>query len=317
MGSYGKVGIAAVFVVVSCTTIVIWRAPRAKAKSPEQDNDIAKIRALAEQGDVRAEYKLGKIYGNGRGVARDYAAAFRWCHAAAEKGDSEAEYAVGYSYDTGTGVKQDIPEAIRWYQKAADQNDRRAQHTIAGMYYDGRGMERDWTKAAVWYRRAAENGLPRAQYDLGYMYYYGQGLAQDRAEAMRWFRAALKQGDAHARQWLSYRLTVPRIVFLVIQTLFGLTLAFRSWSFNFWEPNEPPRNFRSWYSIGLGWACLIAAGMGWWGYSHGLLWNCTYGVTAFILSKMIINFVVIALLLIFLFLQRNMPRESESAVPVE
>lgn len=312
MNSFWKIGITAVC-VASCTTIIIWQAHRAKTKALDTDREIAKTRALAEQGDARAQYRLGYMYGAGRGVGRDYAAALRWYRAAAEKGDPDAEYAVGYIFDTGSGVQQDFSEAMRWYQKAANQNNRRAQCAIAAMFYDGRGVERDWTRAATWYRRSAENGLSRAEYDLGFMYYYGQGLTQDRAEAKRWFRAALKQGDEHAREALAYKLTPYRIVFLVIQTLFGLAFAFRPWSLNIWEPNEPPRDFRAWFPVALGWACLIASGMGWWGYTHSMLWSLSYGPTVFNVSKIILNIVVMVLLIIYVLPNRKVPAEAESA----
>lgn len=300
-----------VFVAV-CATLVIWHAHRTKAKSRDISDDIAKTRALAEQGDVGAQYRLGSLYGAGRGVERDYTAALRWYRAAAEKGDSNAEYAIGYMYDTGAGVQQDFHEAMRWYREAADQNNCRAQCAIGAMFYEGRGVERDWASAATWYRRAAEDGLSRAQYDLGYMYYYGQGLTQDRSEAKRWFSAALKQGDEHARQALGYKLTPPRIVFLVIQTLLGLAFAIRPWSLNIWEPNKRPRDFRAWFSVGVGWVVLLNAGMGWWGYTHKLFWNGTYGISGFKLSKIILNLLVCVLLGILLLLQRRRPPAHQS-----
>lgn len=289
--------------------MVLWHAHRGKTKSQDIDGDAESIQARAEQGDIGAEYKLGNMYGAGSGVPKDYVLALRWYRAAAEKGDSKSEYGVGYLYDAGKGVPQDFSEALRWYQRAADQNNPRAQCAIAAMFYDGRGVKRDWTEAAHWYRRSAENGFSRAQYDLGYMYYYGQGLTQDRVEATRWFREALEQNDDKARQALSYKLTTLRIVSLVFQTLFGSVLAFSPFSFNIWEPNEVPRDVRSWLSLCIGWAVLVDAGMGWWGYTHYLLWSWTYGTTAFILSKIVLNIAICVLLPIFV-LRRNLPAKS-------
>lgn len=296
-----------VLVLAFCASMIAWHTTRAKARLRETHN-------LAEKGDPEAEFTLGNMYGAGRGVAKDYAAALHWYRAAAEKGDAKAEYGVGYMYDTGTGVQQDFSAAMNWYQKAADQNDRRAQCAVAAMYYDGRGVKRDWSTAASWYRRAAENGLPRAQYDLGYMYYYGQGLKQDRAAAKRWFLEALKNGDEDAREWLGYKLTTVRIVFLVFQTLFGMALAFAPWSFNIWEPSERPHDFRSFLSIVAGWACLIDAAMGWWGYTHHLLWSYAYGITGFILAKSILNIVVMVLILLFAFRQNNASSKRKTPV---
>jgi len=42
---------------------------------------------LAEQGDVRAQYRLGRLYETGDGVAQDDAQALRWFNAAGAQGD--------------------------------------------------------------------------------------------------------------------------------------------------------------------------------------------------------------------------------------
>ena len=43
---------------------------------------------LAEQGDVSAQYNLGIIYANGRGVPENDAEAVKWYSKAAEQGDA-------------------------------------------------------------------------------------------------------------------------------------------------------------------------------------------------------------------------------------
>jgi len=47
---------------------------------------------LAEQGDVDAQYNLGLMYDNGRGVPQDDKTAVKWYRLAAEKGDASAQY---------------------------------------------------------------------------------------------------------------------------------------------------------------------------------------------------------------------------------
>lgn len=315
INSRWRIGTAGVIILAFCATIVLWHGYKTTTQSQDRDGDVNAIRAKAELGDVQAEFRLGSIYGSGNGAPKDYSLALRWYLAAAEKGDSKSEYGVGYLYNTGKGVQQNFSEALRWYQKAADQNNPRAQDAIGDAFYDGKGVERDWTKAALWYRRAAENGLPQAQYDLGYMLYYGQGLTQNRSGAIRWFREALKRGDERTREWLGYKLTTARMVFLVIQTLFGMALAFRPWSMNIWEPNRDPRNTSAWVSISAGWTCLIDAGIGWWGYTHNLFWNWSYGWTGFMLCKAILN-VIVGILLVAVLVINQKKVAPDSEIPV-
>src|ERR1700760_3874361 len=79
------------------------------------------MRPFAEQGDAPAQYNLGLMYDNGRGVPRDYTAAVQWYRKAAEQGHAAAQYSLGLMYDSGQGVRQDYATASRWYQMAAEQ----------------------------------------------------------------------------------------------------------------------------------------------------------------------------------------------------
>ena len=76
-------------------------------------------RPLAEQGDATAQYNLGVMYDNGRGVARDYAEAVKWYRRAAEQGEAAAQFNLGFMYATGQGVAQDYVLAHLWYNLAA------------------------------------------------------------------------------------------------------------------------------------------------------------------------------------------------------
>jgi uncharacterized protein len=71
-------------------------------------------RPLAEQGDARAQYRVGSLYSTGRGVARDYIEAARWYRAAARQGQIEAQCALGAWYRIGRGVPQDFITAHMW-----------------------------------------------------------------------------------------------------------------------------------------------------------------------------------------------------------
>jgi hypothetical protein len=61
----------------------------------------------------------------------DYATAFRELKPLADQGDARAQTKLGIMYDHGKGVAQDDAEAVKWYRRAADQGDALAQ-TILG-----------------------------------------------------------------------------------------------------------------------------------------------------------------------------------------
>ena len=80
------------------------------------------LRALAEQGDARAQVALGFRYALGVGVPQDHAEAVRWYRLAADQGDAGAQSNLGVAYTAGAGVVQDYVEAHMWYNLAAAQS---------------------------------------------------------------------------------------------------------------------------------------------------------------------------------------------------
>ena len=79
----------------------------------ENEKKVAEIRQLAEQGDVEAQFVLGVMYENGKGVTRDYAEAVKWYRLAAEQGDARGQTCLGVMYEFGQGVPQNQTEAVK------------------------------------------------------------------------------------------------------------------------------------------------------------------------------------------------------------
>ncbi len=87
----------------------------------QESEEVALLRATAEQGDAEAQYDLGVMYANGHGVAQDYEEAAQLYRAAAEQGLAEAQYTLGVMYVNGQGIAQDYAEAYAWSGTAAAQ----------------------------------------------------------------------------------------------------------------------------------------------------------------------------------------------------
>ena len=140
-----------------------------------------------------AQYNLGVMYAQGRGVPEDLDEALRWLREAAGQGDAAAQYNLGFMYAEGIGVGQDDVEAVRWYQAAAEQGNSNAQDALKAMYAEGRGGGQDDSEAPPSYRDAAEQGDADAQFNLGLMYAEGDGVEQNETEAVRWYHEAARQ----------------------------------------------------------------------------------------------------------------------------
>jgi TPR repeat protein len=81
---------------------------------------------LAEQGNAAAQFNLGLIYDNGRGVALNHAEALKWYRLAAVQGNAGAQRHLGELYYDGLGVTQDTARAYLWLHLAAGAGDARA-----------------------------------------------------------------------------------------------------------------------------------------------------------------------------------------------
>ena len=129
------------------------------------DDQSKKIQLSAEQGDTDAQYLLGRMYAEGRGVRQDKDQATYWYkkavegyRKAAEQGDPEAQFELGLMYANGYGVSKDEIKAFQWLQKAAEQEHGDAQYGLGEMYFKGQGVTKDRSKASEWYQRAEKHG---------------------------------------------------------------------------------------------------------------------------------------------------------------
>ncbi len=198
--------------------------------------------ALADSGSAAAQFLIGLMYEQGRGVPRDLAQAVMWYRRAAEQNDVYAQFRLGFLYAHGRGVNRDDAEAVEWYGRAARQGNQAAQSMVDQMLAEGRGLApgrsrrdsehvrqaaeqgvasaqyqlarqyatgqgagKDYAEAVKWFRRAAEQGLATAQYQLGLRYANGEGVTRDYAEAVKWYRRAAEQGVAFAQFNLGVR----------------------------------------------------------------------------------------------------------------
>ena len=84
-----------------------------------QTIEIDVLRPRAVQGDAWAQYDLGHIFADGRGVPQDYEEALWWWRLAAEQGLAMAMTDIGLMYSLGRGVLQDDIQAYMWWDLAA------------------------------------------------------------------------------------------------------------------------------------------------------------------------------------------------------
>ncbi|MFZ2268053.1 MAG: tetratricopeptide repeat protein [Azonexus sp.] len=170
------------------------------AKKAFQDDNFQEatkeFTTLAEAGDAKAQYYLGRIYAldwsqsslNGKDVrqASDRQKSVYWYTKAGEQGEVLAQLELGKLYASNlAGGTDPQGESAKWYRLAADQGNPEAQY-ITGSYHErGRGVAKDLAQARQWYRSAAEQGHAGGMYGLGMLYAWGKGVTESRLTAYK------------------------------------------------------------------------------------------------------------------------------------
>ena len=159
----------------------------------------------AEAGLVHAQYELGKIYRDGRGVEKDALLAAAWLTRAAEQGSDAASYALGALLLTGgEGLAKDILSALNWLRRSAEDGNQYAQYRLGGLLLRGEDAPREIEEAVRWLTASAEQGNRYAQYALGKLYLMGKEVPRDPEAAVRWFTLSAAQGNEYAQYFLDH-----------------------------------------------------------------------------------------------------------------
>jgi len=196
----------------------------AAAQRGDYKTALREWRPLADQGHAAAQFNLGVMYANGRGVYQDQGKAANWFLKAALQGHAYAQLNLGIAFRDGRGVPKNSIEAVKWLGEAARQGHAGAQFNLAMSYLKGEGVARDPTMAARWFAEAAERGFGAAQFNLGMAHAKGDGVPRNVVEAYKWFHlavgrfapgnfkdAATRQRDAVAARMTPAQLTQARL----------------------------------------------------------------------------------------------------------
>ncbi len=183
--------------------------------------------AEANNGNAEAQYDVGTMYQNGRGVQADRGKAIDWYRKAAaqgesksisrlqlmqanatrfektageaKKGDADSQYDLGNMHMKGVGTNIDYQQAVKSFEQSASQGHVKSAYKLGLIYYEGNDIKRNGKKAYRWFRQAAENGYPAAQYYLGKLFADGTGVRKDLAESLVWLGKAVDGGFDQAR----------------------------------------------------------------------------------------------------------------------
>ena len=118
-------------------------------------------------------------------------------------GSPDAQFNIGVLYVEGKGLPKDRGEAIFWFTKAADQGHREAQYNLGHLLLEETGDIEKVREGISWWRKSAEAGFPIAQFNYGRALYFGIGTEEDREGSRQWFERAANGGNEKAVDFLA------------------------------------------------------------------------------------------------------------------
>ncbi|CAG8680291.1 3043_t:CDS:1, partial [Scutellospora calospora] len=153
--------------------------------------------AATNNGDVIAQYFLGRCYEIGWNTKKNMKKAIEQYYEAAKKGCAAAEYKLGdYFYKINK-----YTQAYPLLKSAADKRNAMALNTLGLCYQKGRGTNANKAEGFKIFEQAAKMGLPASQYELGNCYEYGEGVEKNWNKALYWYQKAVEK-DVNYRNHL-------------------------------------------------------------------------------------------------------------------
>ena len=92
------------------------------------------FKKLSNEGDSKAQARLGFMYYKGLGVTKDFENAVKYYKLAEKKNNRVAITNLGWMYQRGWGVTKDLNLSSKLYLRAAKMNYGPAQNKIADFY---------------------------------------------------------------------------------------------------------------------------------------------------------------------------------------
>ena len=185
---------------------------RATAPSLQTESSLTALEYAADGGHPIAQWKLGRMYADGDGVAKSDLRAFKYfssianAHADDNPTAPQATFvadafvALGRYYLSGipnSDVKPDAERAREMFSYAASYfGNADAQYDLARLYLNAGSSRDDFRYGTRWLGLAAQKGQHQAQALLGQMLFNGDQLPRQAARGLMWLTLARDSATA-------------------------------------------------------------------------------------------------------------------------
>ena len=171
----------------------------------ERSVAVSEMNQMAEDGDMYAQYLMGKLWRDGPLLIPDGMEAQYWFEQAAQQGHLVAQYSLAKLYLSDDLEVRDTKLGMEWLNIAAEGGNRYAMYRLAKEYLKGEFVDRDPAQAIEWFTRSAERGNHYAQYMLGKLYLTGKEVPHDEEKAVYRLTQSADQGNEYAQFLLDHQ----------------------------------------------------------------------------------------------------------------
>ncbi|KAK8882887.1 hypothetical protein M9Y10_045531 [Tritrichomonas musculus] len=152
----------------------------------------------AASNHLKSQFLLGKIYYEGKYIARNMNLSIYYFTQASKQNDPDSQYYLGMIYYEGIFVPRDINKSIHYLELSVNQNDINAQNNLGIIYYEDNYIPRNIVKSIYYFTLAASNGDNVAQHNLGKIYYERIYVERDIDKAIHFFYLSAKKNNPTA-----------------------------------------------------------------------------------------------------------------------
>ena len=170
----------------------------------ERSDAVSEKDKLAENGDMYAQYLMGKLWRDGPLLIPDSVEARYWFEQAADQGHLVAQYSLAKLYLSDDVEVRDIRQGMNWLYTAAVNGSHYAMYRLAKECLKGELIEKDTASAVEWFTKSAERGNPYAQYMLGKLYLAGREVLHDEDRGVYWLTKSAEQDNQYAQYLLNH-----------------------------------------------------------------------------------------------------------------
>ena len=186
----------------------------------EREHAAAETERLAEDGNMYAQYLMGKLWRDGPLKTPDSVNTRYWFEQAAKQGFDCAQYALGKLYLSNDVEVHDPERGLRWLTVSAENGNHYAMYRLGKEYYKGVNTGKDLHKAVAWFEKSAKLDNQYAQYMLGKLSLTGTEFVHNKGLGLYWLQRSADQGTVYAQALLQRQDSQhPPSVFLSVTRL--------------------------------------------------------------------------------------------------